>query len=58
MEELKKKRHQERVEAQQKAMEERAAAEDPETVEIPSLDAPAGEEEDPEAPKLDEMLKE
>lgn len=39
-------------------MEERAAAEDPETIEIPSLDAPAGEEEDPEAPKLDEMLKE
>lgn len=51
MEELRQKRYQERVDARNKAIEEGAE-------ELPSLEAPPGEEEDPEAPKLDEMLKE
>ncbi|CAD8103243.1 unnamed protein product [Paramecium sonneborni] len=51
MEELRQKRYQERVEARNKAIEEGAE-------ELPSLEAPPGEEEDPEAPKLEEMLKE
>lgn len=54
MEELRERRRQERVEARQKAIEEGVPEE-----ELPSLEPAEGEEEeDPEAPKLDEMINE
>ncbi len=53
MTELKKKRQQERIDARDKAIADGVLEE-----ELPSLDPPADEEEDPEAPKLEEMINE
>ena len=54
MEDLKSRREQERLEARKKAIEDGVPDE-----ELPSLNPPeGGDEEDPEAPKLEEMINE